>query len=92
MLPHAHLRSCDGKAKMCQEPHSDIQEEEQHAAEELADVLGQLAHHAWSPLSSFAQCHQELCSELPDTFRELGGLGHLQQGPQRVQNNRQNET
>lgn len=53
------------------EAHSDIQEEEQHATEELADVLGQLAHHARGPLSGLAQCHQELCSQLPDAFGKL---------------------
>lgn len=68
------------------ESHSDIQEKEQHAAEELADVLGQLAHHAWRPLSSFAQRHQELCRQLPDTFWELRGLSHLHPAPQHVQN------
>lgn len=51
--------------------HRDIQQEQQHTAEELADVLGQLAHHARSFLSRLTQAHQELCCKLPDALWKL---------------------
>lgn len=63
--------------QICSRAYRDIQEEEQHAAEELADVLRQLAHHAGGFLSCLTQAHQELCSQLPDALGKLWRLRNL---------------
>ena len=56
----------------------DVQQEQQHAVEELVDVLWQLAHHARGLLPGLAQTHQKLCSQLSDTLCKLGRLCYLQ--------------
>ena len=57
--------------QVCSSAYRDVQKKQQHAAEELADILRQLAHHARGFLSCLTQAHQELCSELPDALWKL---------------------